>query len=78
MPWDRDQMARLQSTRARATFLTRMEVAKRDEAQGLALGERHWAITPLKLQAVAGSALRGERVTIISRPERPLPSRVHR
>lgn len=78
LAWDRGQMARLQSTGARATFLTRLEVAKREQVRGLTLGERHWGITPAKLQAVAGSALRGDRVTIISRPERPLPAKVPR
>ncbi len=77
LAWDRNLMARLQSSESRATMLTRMEVKPQTPVFGLALSERHWAITPERLQAIAGSALRGHRVMIQSRPTRPLPQKIN-
>jgi hypothetical protein len=78
LAWDRNQMALLESSEARATFLTQWEVLPPDPLHGLGPGERHWAITPDRIQALAGSALRGKRVTIQSRPTHPLPPKVDR
>ena len=69
-------MERLQSNEARGLLLTQMEVLPRDEVNGLLRGERHWAITPDKIQGLATSALRGKRVEVMSRPTRPLPRKV--
>ncbi len=78
LAWDRNQMAQLQSSATRADLLTRLEVAPPDKIYGLAPSERHWAITPDRLQAMAGSALRGKRVMVQSRPTRPFPPKVDR
>ena len=78
LAWDRNQMAVLQSSEGRATLLTQLEVRPPDPVYGLGLAERHWAITPMKLQAIAGSALRGKRVVVQSRPTRPLPPKLDR
>lgn len=78
LAWDRNQMAQLESSDGRATLLTRLEVAPPEQVYGMALGERHWALTPIRLQAIASAALRGKRVVVQSRPTRPLPPKLDR
>lgn len=76
LAWDRNQMALLESNEARASLLTQLEIRPPEPVYGLAPGERHWTITPQRIQAIAGAALRGKRVQIQARPTRPLPPRL--
>ncbi len=78
LAWDRNLMELLESNDARATLLTQLEVRPPDPIYGLVSGERHWSITPQRIQDIAGAALRGKRVEIQSRPTRPLPPRLDR
>lgn len=76
LAWDRNLMERLENAETRASLLTEQEVHPKDPVYGLTPAERHWALTPVRVQALAGTALKGKRATIQSRPTRPLPPKL--
>ena len=77
LAWDRNLMERLENVETRASLLTEQEVDPRDPVYGLTPAERHWSLTPDRVQLLASTALKGKRATIQSRPTRPLPPKLH-
>ena len=76
LAWDRDLMTRLHSANSLATLLLNAEARHSEPLFKLSRWERHWAITPERVQAVTEAALKGPRVQIMSRPTRPLPRKL--
>ena len=76
LAWDRNLMERLEKVETRATLITEQEVKPKEALFSLTPAERHWGLTPERVQLLAGTALKGKRVTIQSRPTRPLPPKL--
>lgn len=76
LAWDRELMARLHTREGLASMLVLQECLPHEPLHELTAAERHWALTPDRIQAITGSALRGTRVTVLSKPTRPLPRKV--